>query len=79
MFLQGRFAMPVEAISRAETVLGVLATDGVALSAAAEKKVTGKPIDLSDAKEGGYRGTGEKIFLLNSYVWSCSPPVSCEY
>jgi 20S proteasome subunit alpha 3 len=60
----------MEAISHAGTVLGVLATDGVVL--AAEKKVTGKLLDLSEAKEGGYGGSGEKIFLLNSYVWSSS-------
>jgi 20S proteasome subunit alpha 3 len=56
----------MEAISHAGTVLGVLAKDGVIL--AAEKKVTGKLLDLSGAKEGGYGGSGEKIFLLNSYV-----------
>jgi len=60
----------MEAISHAGTVLGVLATDGVVL--AAEKKVTGKLLDLSEAKEGGYGGSGEKIFLLNSYVRSHS-------
>jgi hypothetical protein len=60
----------MEAISHAGTVLGVLATDGVVL--AAEKKVTGKLLDLSEAKEGRYGGSGEKIFLLNSYVWSRS-------
>jgi hypothetical protein len=56
----------MEAISHAGTVLGVLAKDGVIL--AAEKKVTGKLLDLSGAKEGGYGGSGEKIFLLNSYA-----------
>jgi len=56
----------MEAISHAGTVLGVLAKDGVVL--AAEKKVTGKLLDLSGAKEGGYGGSGEKIFLLNSNV-----------
>ena len=56
----------MEAISHAGTVLGVLAQDGVVL--AAEKKVTGKLLDLSIAKEGGYGGSGEKIFLLNSCV-----------
>jgi len=56
----------MEAISHAGTVLGVLATDGVVL--AAEKKVTGKLLDLSEAKAGGYGGSGEKIFLLNSNV-----------
>lgn len=56
----------MEAISHAGTVLGVLAKNGVVL--AAEKKVTGKLLDLSGAKEGGYGGSGEKIFLLNSNV-----------
>ncbi|KAH9948937.1 nucleophile aminohydrolase [Amylocystis lapponica] len=52
----------MEAISHAGTVLGVLASDG---------KVTGKLLDLSGAKEGGYGGSGEKIFLLNS----CKSPL----
>ncbi|KAF9507329.1 hypothetical protein BS47DRAFT_1377925 [Hydnum rufescens UP504] len=56
----------MEAISHAGTVMGVLAKDGVVL--AAEKKVTGKLLDLSIAKEGGYGGSGEKIFLLNNNV-----------
>lgn len=56
----------MEAISHAGSVLGVLAKDGIVL--AAEKKVTGKLLDLSGAKEGGYGGSGEKIFLLNSCV-----------
>ena len=56
----------MEAISHAGTVLGVLPKDGVVL--AAEKKVTGKLLDMSIAKEGGYGGSGEKIFLLNSCV-----------
>jgi len=56
----------MEAISHAGTVLGVLATDGVVL--AAEKKVTGKLLDLSAVKDSGYGGSGEKIFLLNSNV-----------
>ena len=56
----------MEAISHAGTVLGVLAKDGVVL--AAEKKVTGKLLDMSLAKDGGYGGSGEKIFLLNSCV-----------
>ncbi|KAF8621908.1 hypothetical protein AX15_007403 [Amanita polypyramis BW_CC] len=56
----------MEAISHAGTVIGILATDGVVL--AAEKRVTGKLLDLSGAKEGGYGGSGEKIFLLNSNV-----------
>ena len=60
----------MEAISHAGTVLAVLAKDGVVL--AAEKKVTGKLLDLSGTKEGGYGGSGEKIFLLNSYVPSSS-------
>ncbi|KAF8893416.1 nucleophile aminohydrolase [Infundibulicybe gibba] len=55
----------MEAISHAGTVLGVLAKDGVVL--AAEKKVTGKLLDLSGGKDGGYGGSGEKIYLLNSY------------
>ncbi|KAJ7899029.1 nucleophile aminohydrolase [Mycena leptocephala] len=54
----------MEAISHAGTVLGLLAKDGVVL--AAEKKVTGKLLDLSATKEGGYGGSGEKIFLLSS-------------
>ena len=62
----------MEAISHAGTVLGVLAKDGVVL--AAEKKVTGKLLDLSSAKEGGYGGSGEKIFLLNSCVFSIFLP-----
>ena len=62
----------MEAISHAGTVLGVLAKDGVVL--AAEKKVTGKLLDLSGTKEGGYGGSGEKIFLLNSYVLPPSAP-----
>ena len=61
----------MEAISHAGTVLAVLAKDGVVL--AAEKKVTGKLLDLSGTKEGGYGGSGEKIFLLNSCVPSSSP------
>ena len=60
----------MEAISHAGTVLGVLAKDGVVL--AAEKKVTGKFLDLSSAKDGGYGGSGEKIYLLNSCVLSLS-------
>jgi 20S proteasome subunit alpha 3 len=56
----------MEAISHAGTVIGVLAKDGIVL--AAEKKVTGKLLDMSGAKEGGYGGSGEKIFLLNSYA-----------
>jgi 20S proteasome subunit alpha 3 len=60
----------MEAISHAGTVLGLLAKDGVVL--AAEKKVTGKLLDLSATKEGGYGGSGEKIFLLSSCV---SPPL----
>ena len=56
----------MEAISHAGTVLGVLSKEGVVL--AAEKKVTGKLLDLSGATTGGYGGSGEKIFLLNSYV-----------
>ena len=61
----------MEAISHAGTVMGVLAKDGVIL--AAEKKVTGKLLDLSIAKEGGYGGSGEKIFLLNKCVYQSIP------
>ncbi len=63
----------MEAISHAGSVLGVLSKDGVVL--AAEKKVTGKLLDMSIAKEGGYGGSGEKIFLLNSCVMVPSVPV----
>lgn len=56
----------MEAISHAGTVLGVLAKDGVVL--AAEKRVTGKLLDLSTKEGGGYGGSGEKMFLLNSNV-----------
>ena len=63
----------MEAISHAGTVLGVLSKDGVVL--AAEKKVTGKLLDMSIAKEGGYGGSGEKIFLLNSCVMASLFPV----
>ncbi len=59
----------MEAISHAGSVLGVLAKDGVVL--AAEKKVTGKLLDLSGASTGGYGGSGEKIFLLNTCVSLC--------
>jgi 20S proteasome subunit alpha 3 len=60
----------MEAISHAGTVIGVLAKDGIVL--AAEKKVTGKLLDMGGAKEGGYGGSGEKIFLLNSCVRAAS-------
>ena len=63
----------MEAISHAGTVLGVLAKDGIIL--AAEKKVTGKLLDLTAAKEGGYGGSGEKILLLNSYVTLSTPSI----
>ena len=56
----------MEAISHAGTVLGVQSKEGIVL--AAEKKVTGKLLDLSGAREGGYGGSGEKIYLLNSCV-----------
>ncbi|KAJ7772660.1 nucleophile aminohydrolase [Mycena maculata] len=56
----------MEAISHAGTVLGLLAKDGVVL--AAEKKVTGKLLDLTATKDGGYGGSGEKIYLLSSNV-----------
>jgi 20S proteasome subunit alpha 3 len=64
----------MEAISHAGIVLGVLATDGVVL--AAEKKVTGKLLDLSSAKDSGTSGGGEKIFLLNRYT--CTPNLHDE-
>ncbi|KAL7281537.1 N-terminal nucleophile aminohydrolase [Trametes coccinea BRFM310] len=56
----------MEAISHAGIVIGVLSKDGVVL--AAEKKVTGKLLDMSGAKGQSYGGSGEKIFLLNSNV-----------
>lgn len=56
----------MEAISHAGTVLGVLAQDGVVI--AAEKRVTGKLLDLTGASKGGYGGSGEKIFMLNTYA-----------
>lgn len=64
----------MEAISHAGTVLAVLTKEGIVL--AAEKKVTGKLLDLSSAKDGGYGGSGEKIFLLNSYVSTPSSHIS---
>lgn len=64
----------MEAISHAGSVLGVLAKDGIVL--AAEKKVTGKLLDLTGVKEGGYGGSGEKIFLLNSYASLISSTLS---
>ncbi|KAG8970358.1 hypothetical protein FRC03_009631 [Tulasnella sp. 419] len=66
VYTRVRLEYAMEAISHAGTVLGVLAKDGVVL--AAEKKVTGKLLDLSIAKEGGYGGSGEKIFLVNNNV-----------
>lgn len=62
----------MEAISHAGIVIGVLSKDGVVL--AAEKKVTGKLLDMSGATGGSYGGSGEKIFLLNSCVPFPSPP-----
>ncbi|ELU42746.1 transcription factor [Rhizoctonia solani AG-1 IA] len=58
---EAEYAM--EAIAHAGTVIGVQSKEGVVL--AAEKKVTGKLLDTSVVKEGGYGGSGEKIFLLN--------------
>jgi len=66
----------MEAIYYAGTVLAVLAKDGIIL--AAEKKVTGKLLDLPGT-EGGYGGSGEKIFLLNSYVPSSLSPSSLSF
>jgi len=65
----------MEAISHAGTVLAVLSKEGIAL--AAEKKVTGKLLDLSLAPGGSamggegtnaWEGAGEKIFLLNNNI-----------
>ncbi|KAL7410741.1 putative PRE9-20S proteasome subunit Y13 [Mrakia frigida] len=64
----------MEAINNAASVIAILATDGVVI--AAEKKVTGKLLDLSLSKGGGGEGGGdsawaaggEKIFLLNNNV-----------
>ncbi|ODN95821.1 20S proteasome subunit alpha 3 [Cryptococcus wingfieldii CBS 7118] len=65
----------MEAISHAGTVLAVLSKEGIAL--AAEKKVTGKLLDLSLAPGAGVGGEGteawmggggEKIFLLNNNI-----------
>ncbi|CDZ96506.1 proteasome subunit alpha type 4 [Phaffia rhodozyma] len=62
----------MEAISHAGSVMAILATDGVVV--AAEKKVTGKLLDLSMTKGGGAEGDaawaagGEKVFLLNNNV-----------
>ncbi|KAI8994002.1 N-terminal nucleophile aminohydrolase [Trametes punicea] len=56
----------MEAISHAGIVIGVLSKEGVVL--AAEKKVTGKLLDMSGAKGGSYGGSGEKIYLLNANV-----------
>ncbi|GMK57152.1 hypothetical protein CspeluHIS016_0309920 [Cutaneotrichosporon spelunceum] len=71
---QVEYAM--EAISHAGTVLAVLSKEGIAL--AAEKKVTGKLLDLSLAPGGSGKGGegseawmgggGEKIFLLNNNI-----------
>ena|ERR1700761_5932520 len=77
--VQDKFTRPtrlveyaMEAISHAGTVLAILTKEGIVI--AAEKKVTGKLLDLSGAKEGGYGGSGEKIFLLNSFVLTLSTP-----
>lgn len=65
----------MEAISHAGTVLAVASKDGIAL--AAEKKVTGKLLDLSlttggdvggEGVEAWMGGGGEKIFLLNNNI-----------
>lgn len=63
----------MEAISHAGSVLAILATDGVVV--AAEKKVTGKLLDLGLTKGGGgaegdaaWAAGGEKVFLLNKSV-----------
>ncbi|TXT04364.1 hypothetical protein VHUM_04131 [Vanrija humicola] len=65
----------MEAISHAGTVLAVLSKEGIAI--AAEKKVTGKLLDLSlpggseaggEGVEAWMGGGGEKIFLLNNNI-----------
>nr|ODN90503.1 20S proteasome subunit alpha 3 [Cryptococcus depauperatus CBS 7841]ODO03814.1 20S proteasome subunit alpha 3 [Cryptococcus depauperatus CBS 7855] len=65
----------MEAISHAGTVLAVLSKEGIAM--AAEKKVTGKLLDLSlapgagvggEGQEAWMGGGGEKIFLLNNNI-----------
>ena len=67
---QVEYAM--EAISHAGTVLAVLSKEGIAI--AAEKKVTGKLLDISLSTVGGegheawMGGGGEKIFLLNNNI-----------
>ncbi|KAL7420968.1 Proteasome subunit alpha type-3 [Cryptotrichosporon argae] len=71
---QVEYAM--EAISHAGTVLAVLSKEGIAL--AAEKKVTGKLLDLSltpggsgmggEGADAWMGGGGEKIFLLNNNI-----------
>ncbi|WOO86150.1 Proteasome subunit alpha type-4-A [Vanrija pseudolonga] len=70
---QVEYAM--EAISHAGTVLAVLSKEGIAI--AAEKKVTGKLLDLSlpggseaggEGVEAWMGGGGEKIFLLNNNI-----------
>ncbi|AAW44007.1 hypothetical protein CNBF2840 [Cryptococcus deneoformans B-3501A] len=70
---QVEYAM--EAISHAGTVLAVLSKEGIAM--AAEKKVTGKLLDLSltpgagvggEGTEAWMGGGGEKIFLLNNNI-----------
>jgi len=70
---QVEYAM--EAISHAGTVLAVMSKEGIAM--AAEKKVTGKLLDLSLAPGGegmggvgteAWGGGGEKIFLLNNNI-----------
>ncbi|GFZ47100.1 proteasome endopeptidase complex [Saitozyma sp. JCM 24511] len=71
---QVEYAM--EAISHAGTVLAVLSKEGIAM--AAEKKVTGKLLDLSlapggsgmggEGAEAWMGGGGEKIFLLNNNI-----------
>lgn len=71
---QVEYAM--EAISHAGTVLAVASKEGIAM--AAEKKVTGKLLDLSlapggegmggEGAEAWMGGGGEKIFLLNNNI-----------
>ena len=56
---QSNFILAMEAIFHAGTVLGVLAKDGVVL--AAEKKITGKLLALSYAKEWVWQEWREDI------------------
>jgi 20S proteasome subunit alpha 3 len=54
----------MEAISHGGTVLCVLATNGSCCREESEEKL----LDLPETKQGGYGGSGKKVFLLNWYV-----------